>query len=135
MESAQVVEAISLLAPRHALASAALCGATLYAGGEDGSLRTYASREDPLGGGRGAGLTLEAGASLPPPPPAAPPGKLAFEPGAAYPQFSRKREPVAGLCAVPEWRALFSQTGAWTRARPKGARARMWLAPAISSLA
>ncbi len=108
MESAQVVEAISLLAPRYALSSAALCGATLYVGGEDGSLRLYASREDPLGGGRREGLAFEAGA----PQTAVPPSKPAFEAGAVHVQFSRRREPVAGLCAVPEWRALFSQTGA-----------------------
>ena len=117
MESAQVVEAISLLAPRHALASAALCGATLYVGGEDGSLRLYASREDPLGGGRREGLAFEAGA----PQTAAPPSKPAFEAGAVHAQFSRRREPVAGLCAVPEWRALFSQTGAFgALGRPLG---------------
>ncbi len=109
MESAQVVEAISLLTPKHALASATLCGATLYVGGEDGSLRVHASREDPLASARQA-LAFEAGAPQP-----APPGKTTFEAGAVLQQFSKRREPVLGLCAVPEWRALFSQTGACNR--------------------
>ncbi len=101
-----MVEAIPLLSPKHAVASASLCGATLYVGCEDGSLRVHAGREDPLAGAR-APLAFEAGAPLP-----APPARPAFEAGQVLPQFSRRREPVAGLCAVPEWRALFSQTGA-----------------------
>lgn len=89
-EAAQVVESIPLLVSKYALSSSTLAGGTLYAGGEDGTLRVHQCREDPLSAVRPA-----------------------FDAGNAIPQFSKKREAIGALCALPEWRALLSHTGAW----------------------
>ncbi len=88
--NAKLGELVPLLSgPRYAISCAAAAGRRLYVGGEDGGLRVYECRDAPLASPR---PVLDASDNVS--------------------RFSKKREPLRALRAVPAWRALLSITGA-----------------------
>ena len=89
-DNVKVVETCTLLTTKYAIASSAFSGSasSLYVLGEDGVLRVHQAKEDPLRCSRPV-----------------------YDAGTTFSQFSKKREAVCGLRAVPEWNALFSRSG------------------------